>query len=221
MEIACRHYTKKDAIHINRYRLYLRVISLYDLLTYDRKQIHPEFTCGKRVLSRTSTIHWVDFPKPPKKDATLWISFLNTHGKPITTRPIEWDPSSSPTYRTKFMASTTTDKLYQYSDQGILQYKPKQTRRRTKYHTFHKTFTEITLTNELRESLFHVEVCNRSNDIQILCESRINTHHYQSPDTGDANLTDLYSRLPISLQRLCGSVSFPEDGGSRLIQYIS
>ncbi len=35
MTIISQHYNKLDANWINRYRLYLRVISIYDLLTYD------------------------------------------------------------------------------------------------------------------------------------------------------------------------------------------
>jgi hypothetical protein len=222
MELVCQHYNKKDACRINRYRLYLRVISIYDLFTYDGKQIHPELARGQRASSRVSTIHWVDFPKPPRKDNTLWISFLNTHIKPLTTTiSLSWNHSSTPTYRTTFMKSNTTDKLYQLTTQGLLQFEPKLTKRRSQYQSFHKDHIEIDINDTLLESLTSVEVHCRSSDIQILCESHINSHNARPTDIDtDTDLHSLYSRLLISLKRLCGSVTLPKDGGTKLMQYL-
>jgi hypothetical protein len=208
MEIACRNYNRRDATHIKRYHLYLRVISLYDLLTYDGSQIHPELARGSRVSSRASTIHWVDFPKPPKKDAQLWITFLTTYIKPyIESKSIQWNQYSSPNYQTIFCHSTNTDKLYQFSAQGVLQFEPKITRRWTGHCTFHKNYIEIIPTDILRESFINVEVTFQSNDIQILCESKINTHRPQLLQSNiNSDIQSLHSHLPISLQRLCGSI---------------
>jgi hypothetical protein len=222
MEIVCCNYNKREALRINRYRLYLQVISLHDLLTYDGLQIHPDIARGKRVSSRTSTIHWVDFPKPPKKDAALWISFMQTHISPFTTvNPIKWDRTAPPTYRTTFMTSLVTDKLYSYSNDRIVQFEPKNTRRRTQYRTFHKNYIEVELTPDVLASLAPVQVHQRSNDIQILCDSNINIHNIQmAHNTSNHDLTSLYSRLPMTLQCLCGSVQIPEGGGTKLIQYL-
>ncbi len=67
-------------------------------------QIHPELEKGKRVMSRNSTIHWVEFPKPPKKDAALWVSFMETHIRPFSAEePIRWYQETSPTYNTTFL----------------------------------------------------------------------------------------------------------------------
>jgi hypothetical protein len=97
IKIAKRHHSMRDTRRINRYRLYLRVISLYDLLTYTGHQIHPEIEKGKRISSRVSTIHLVEFPKPPGKDNVLWTSFIDTHIKPILQRTkIVWDSASTP-----------------------------------------------------------------------------------------------------------------------------
>jgi hypothetical protein len=63
---AAQHYNKKELIMINRVRLYLQVITMYDLLTYDGVHIQPEIMEGKRVISRQSTIFRVDFKRSPK-----------------------------------------------------------------------------------------------------------------------------------------------------------
>jgi hypothetical protein len=221
MEIACRNYSRKDATRINRYRLYLRVISMYDILTYDGTQIHPELAKGKRVSSRMSTIHWVEFPKPPKKDAALWIAFIDTHIKPLAgTIPIRWNGDSFPTYRTTFMKSSLTDKLYQRSEHGLLQYDIKRTRRRTIYPTFQKDSIIIDPDTELYGSFIDVDTHCRHNDIQILCESNINSRNKQTPPDPNNDLKSLYYKLPKALQRLCGSINFPEDDGTSLIQYL-
>jgi hypothetical protein len=66
MEIATQHYQCKDSMMINRCRLYLQIFSIYDIITSDGKAIHPKIMRGERITSRTSTIFWVEFPKPPK-----------------------------------------------------------------------------------------------------------------------------------------------------------
>jgi hypothetical protein len=59
-------YNPKGSAMINRCRLYLQAISLYDILTYDLHGIHPSYKQGECPPSRHSTIHWPNNPKPPK-----------------------------------------------------------------------------------------------------------------------------------------------------------
>lgn len=59
MEMATLHF--KECTMINRCLLYLQLISLFDLITYDGKQIYPNIKNGKRVQSRRSTIFWINF----------------------------------------------------------------------------------------------------------------------------------------------------------------
>ncbi len=222
MSIACIHYNKREVSRINRYRLYLRVISVYDVLTYDGKQVHPELARGRQVASRTSTIHWVDFPKPPKKDMTLWTSFIETYITPIIDgNPIQWDLNTTPTYRTSFLKSTLDGCLYQHQSDGFSLHHIKTTRQRQQYPTYHLTSESVTLTAEVLASLVPVEVTHRSNDIQVLCQSGINLHNNLDHTSTSTDLRSLHSRLPKSLQRLCGEVHIPEDGGSKLLQHIS
>jgi hypothetical protein len=52
MEDARTFFDTETCLKINRCRLYYQVITLYDLLTYDGAQVHPEYTSGKRPTSR-------------------------------------------------------------------------------------------------------------------------------------------------------------------------
>jgi hypothetical protein len=88
MEFISTNYPKKTAHQLNRYRLYLQVITFYDLLTHDGRQIHPNIQMGQKVPSRRSNIYWVNFPKPPKKYVSTWQSFLDTYISPIITNKI-------------------------------------------------------------------------------------------------------------------------------------
>lgn len=112
MEIVSRHYGSKEAIMINCYRLYLQVISLYDLLLYNGTEIHPDFLIGRHATGRKSAIYWVSFPKPPKKYLLVWKQFLETHIKPITPYPVQWTKEITPNYRNDFLYSSMTQQVY-------------------------------------------------------------------------------------------------------------
>jgi hypothetical protein len=83
MDIAMKVYFKKMSSKINRCRLYLQVITLYDIVTYDGVQIHPNILMGIRPPSRQTIHHWVNFPKPPKKDMILWQEFVLRYLQPL------------------------------------------------------------------------------------------------------------------------------------------
>jgi hypothetical protein len=83
MDIAVANYSQPRSQFINRYHLYLQVISQYDIITYDGHPIHPNIMRSERILSRHSTIYWVDFKRPPKKHLTIWRAFLTEHVTPL------------------------------------------------------------------------------------------------------------------------------------------
>ena len=66
MEVATTVYNPKGSAMINPCRLYLHVISLYDILTYDLQGIHPSYKQGERPPVRHLTIHWPNYPKNQK-----------------------------------------------------------------------------------------------------------------------------------------------------------
>jgi len=76
MELATQKYDKKESIMINRCRLYLQPISIYELLTYDLSQIHPSYKAKEIPPSRSHNIYWPQFAKPPRHFCQLWHHFL-------------------------------------------------------------------------------------------------------------------------------------------------
>lgn len=67
----------------------------YDTLTYNGKQLHPRILTGHCITSCRSTLHWVNFPKPPKKVFILWQEFVTTCLTPLhTTCIIQWDTTT-------------------------------------------------------------------------------------------------------------------------------
>jgi hypothetical protein len=77
--LALQVYNKKGANMIIRCRLYLNVILIYDLYTYDGRQIHPAFLNNTLPPSLQPTIQWLAYPKPPKHYWSLWAQFIHLH----------------------------------------------------------------------------------------------------------------------------------------------
>jgi len=67
MTLATSVYSKRGSAIINRCHLYLRVISVCDLLIHGKPIVHPDYFNGERPPSQTSIKYWPDFPCPPKK----------------------------------------------------------------------------------------------------------------------------------------------------------
>lgn len=76
VEYAIGKYSQQDIKLLNRYRMYLQVISLYDILQYDLQAVHPDIKQGNRIISRQSSIFWVDFKRPPKKAKKYGITLF-------------------------------------------------------------------------------------------------------------------------------------------------
>lgn len=66
MEVATQFFNSTESIQINCCRLYLKVITIYDLYTYSGKEIHPDLKSGCKTCSRKSAIKWMKRTRPPK-----------------------------------------------------------------------------------------------------------------------------------------------------------
>lgn len=114
MDIATAHCIQPQSQIINRYRLYLQVISLYNIITYDGHTIYPNIMRGECALSRHSSIYWVDFRRPPKKHLVIWQIFLKEHIiLLIDHMTIQWHPHIKPNFTHTFSHSTHDNLLYQ------------------------------------------------------------------------------------------------------------
>jgi hypothetical protein len=103
MEYATGKYDTHEIILLNRYHLYLQVISLYDIMLSNLSEIHPDIQKGECITTRESNIFWVNFPKPPKKAKQIWLHFLQTHvALYISSTTMEWNTDAHPNYTVKY-----------------------------------------------------------------------------------------------------------------------
>jgi hypothetical protein len=221
MELVARYYSKKETNMLNRYRLYLQVISIYDLITYKGDAIHPAYTKGNRPLSRISTIYWVDFPKPPKKYRILWQNFLSTHIEPLIKQiQIQWNTSAKPNYNTSYYYSATMETIYVQTQTGYQTFIKTTPKRMTHTMRFRQGTTIADIPNSIQNSLHGVDVERHSSNLTLIGLNAINTHGMEQPQQPIDELTRHYNNLPEALQRLCGKVSLPPDGGKKLLEYL-
>jgi hypothetical protein len=221
MEDVQRFYDKESCRKINRCRLYFQVITLYDLITYDGSQVHPEYTSGVHPTSRTSTVHWVTFHKPSRKHMTLWNEYINIYVRPrITVSNTSWNTRTKPHYNTTYYLCSRNGKLYEkVTNNEYKMYEALRSQHGSRTTTFHNTPVETYITNETQEYLQPVDVTHSKHHIIILCTIKINDHGSPSI-TSIHSKYSFYRKLPKSLRRLCGKISLPPDGGQRLMEYV-
>ncbi len=207
---------------INKCHLYLQIISFFDVLQYDRTQIHLEIRNGTRVRSRKSIAYWVDFLWPTKKYWLAWQSYLKQHIQPkIANTTITWDTNTPPNYKTKYYYSPIDPNIYTIEGDRFLSHGQIHNSRRHNSHRLSREFEPILVDAEIVDSLQNIEVTHTTSHISLLCTSAINSHGpgglgQQQQD----GLRYRYQNQPKSLCRLCGNVALPADGGNALIQYL-
>jgi hypothetical protein len=214
-------YNSEACKKINRCRLYFQVTTIYDLITYDGSQVHPEYTSNNRVKSRRSTIHWVNFKKPPKKYLKLWNEYITRYVAPrIPTNITKWNRNISPHYQNTYYLSTRTGRIYHQISSDTYQMHEATLRQPGNKNTiFQSQFTVTQITPEIRSSLQSIDVTHSNQRIKLLCHSQINEHGPKAYDPPQ-NKYHYYRTLPKSLRRLCGKISFPPDGGIQLMDHL-
>jgi hypothetical protein len=71
---------------INRCRIYLQVISLYDLLLFLRSEIHQSYILSEPQPSPISAILWPTFPQPAKHYWKVWSHFIHFRIQPMINK---------------------------------------------------------------------------------------------------------------------------------------
>jgi hypothetical protein len=178
MEDVRTFYNMEDSIKINRCRLYFQVITLYDLITYDGTQIHPDYTSNNRVQSRKSLIHWVDFNKPSKKNFTLWNEYISMYVAPrIKNNIIKWNRDTNPHYNNTYYTLSYNGRLYhQMSPDTYHIHEATHLQPMNRNSVFHIK-SNITQPNTDEISYLRpVDVTHSKQHIKILCYSDINSH---------------------------------------------
>jgi len=115
MEIATTKYNNRGSAMINQCWLHVQMISIMDLLIYDKSNLQ-----GEIPPLRTSIILWPSHPSPPKHFWQLWTHFLHTHIKPLISQTgLQWNRVTTYRYSPSFYKHHFTPHPYQLNA-GIL-----------------------------------------------------------------------------------------------------
>jgi hypothetical protein len=123
MDIATSVYDNKGSLMINRCRLYLQVISLFDLLIFQTNRIHPSYVDCVRPPSHESQFLWPKVPYPPKKYWCLCGHFLKVHIDPLIKRTeIIWSPAPQMRYLPTHYKHSSSPHLYKRQNDDLIMY---------------------------------------------------------------------------------------------------
>jgi hypothetical protein len=112
MKLATNVHNSKGSAMINSCHLYLNLLSIYDLLLYQKFTIHPSFPLGEYPPSQVPLL-WPAYPKPTK---TFW-NYLHCYVNPyISTRCLQWSSSVTPKYKVEHFWHLKIMKLFQFKD---------------------------------------------------------------------------------------------------------
>lgn len=206
---------------INRCRMHLQAVSIYDLLTH-KGEIHPDYRNGYRPLSRHSVLVWPDHPSPPKRYWKLWQTFLQLHVTPYINKiDIQWDNKASPRYNISCYKSTNTPYLYNFQPDSMAKFIPITQQR-------HRTQQAYRIVPYICDEPFDpnkdipVDVYFSNQGLTTIPRGKwshtllINL----SPNPNPPSLHLAFSELDPSLQQIYGHVYFPPDDGISLCRTI-
>jgi hypothetical protein len=204
---------------INRCRLYLQVISIMDLLTYNCSMIHPSYKKGQRPPLRISTYFWPLYSKRPCQYWKLWSHFLQFLVTPLLQHTsFSWDSHSSPNNHIVLFYHPILNRLFKKSLSEVSFFKPVIRWRRLSTSMFiNVEYISENPPNFSNMILMDAEYTK--DGIHLVSESSINSHvganvHYPML------LLCRFHALDPALQRLCGDVAFPLDDGASLFSNI-
>jgi len=119
MEIIVNAYNSSLSYMINRCQMYLNIVSLYDLLLFDKTEVHQSFIYGQKPPSRVSSLYWPDFPYPPRHYWIIWQQFIFKHIRPLlSTLNIQGCSTRSHTFTTSYFKHVSQPHLYRISEGG-------------------------------------------------------------------------------------------------------
>jgi len=209
-------YNPKGSAMINRCRLYLQAISLYDILTYDLHGIHPSYKQGECPPSRHSTIHWPNNPKPPKNYWQLWCQFLHIHLQSyISSHNFSWSTSSSPRYVVNSFKHSVHHQLFQYTEGQMCHYNILHCCR-SESKAIYNNVPYISAIPHTDPNLWSVDTYYTKKGIIVIGRNNINNHKHKNASV-TCTLQDRFATLPHSLRDIVGHVTFPLDNGVTLI----
>jgi hypothetical protein len=220
MEVATTVYNPKGSAMINPCRLYLHVISLYDILTYDLQGIHPSYKQGERPPVRHLTIHWPNYPKHPKNYWKLWYHFLHIRLQSyISSHNVSWSTSSFPRYVENSFKHTVHHQFFQYTEGQMCHYNLLHCHR-SESKTIYNNVPYISTIPHTDPNLWPVDTYYTKKGIIVIGRNNINNHKHKNASF-TCTLQDLFATLPQSLRVIVGHVTFPPDDGVTLIRSLN
>ena len=200
---------------LNRCRMYLQLISLYDLLIYNTTEIHPAYLTGHIPTSRRSPMLWPNLPRPPKQYWSLWLSFLHAHIIPrIQTTRLSWDVPSI-RYSPIFFIHRCSIHLYSLSEGQLTKFNYQK----APHTKFQAIYLHVPYVCELEfnpNDFFPVDIHHHDKGLSIVSDFPHNEHTIPGMST-TTNIREAFYTMHPSLQSICGNIQFPPDGGDTLI----
>jgi len=109
---------------INRCRLFLQIISVYDLLIYKTNRLHPAYIKGEIPISQNSTIAWPAYTRPPKNYWKIWHSFIHFHIEPYVRKlPLQWNSHTSLRFSSSYYKHRYSHHLYKLVNDQLVTFK--------------------------------------------------------------------------------------------------
>jgi hypothetical protein len=124
METATQKNNKKRSTMINQCHLYLRIISIFELLTFDLSSIHPSYKNNEVPPPRSPNIHWPQFKNSPLHYWHLLHHFLCFHVEPyIVFKRFLWDTNIPLQHSIIYFKHRHHFHLYKLEGTDILDYR--------------------------------------------------------------------------------------------------
>ena len=222
MDLAAKHFSKKQLVHINMCRMFTKTVSVSDLTTHDGDNVHTHYYYGLGNSGRCSNYSWPETAYPPRHYWHTWRLFISKAiGYPSLVQPLgEWH--SLPTYsqQMEYKFDHSSDRLFRFDIESAewFHYERRISRGPSKFHNIPIQSTTIP------QNLVMADVQVESDRIILLCTSNRDDNSFQcntlqqSQSTTTDTLQDHFNQLPASLQRICGHIILPDDDGIHLAQ---
>ena len=208
MDVASTMYNGEKLRQLNMCRVALKVTFLSDIASVDGKRILLAYYQGKphSVSGRVSRLNWPPVGDLPKQWWLVWQEFLEKWcGTALNISPPLGRWYAEAEMLTKCCCFLYEGRLVVEHRGDLFEFLPFTERSRTR---FQKQAYPLDDSHSLSQAMV-VDVSHREDSIYIVAKSAQNIIR-QTPEPEVHNLRDLYRNLSPELQRIVGSVEWPD-----------
>ena len=213
MDLAEHMYGNTHLMQINQCRLALQVTYLSDITSVDGKRILPAYYNGKGHIEagRKTRLNWPPTGDLPSAHWARWREFLNR----LCGTSLKLPTPLGAWYQDK---EILTQILYFLHDQRLItlynnnwyELRPYHPASRTRFSLDPILFSDL----HVLPDAYVVDVSKRSDSLYIVSKSRQNIIASTRANPA-SSIQDLYTALPLSLQRLMGHIEWPDEETTR------